>query len=415
MKHLQTAGIFLAVILSINLFDATFLNESLVNYIVFMAMIAIIAVSLPFFFVRQTGFVLPVQLIVISIFVSTITAYTVWNQPFKASLIEVTSYIGWILFFYLLQIRISISTLERITFFYAGLYVLLYFYQLAHADSVLFGWALSGDEFSEQRGIVRIVFPGAGIFILAVFMAINKLTSTNKSRILLAILGILGLAIPILQVTRQFIFGVVLIYAIHFLSTQSLVKKIVFITVFFAAAFWFMTSDNEIARGIIETQQRDMQLGQDYIRVVAAEFFISDFSPNLITRILGNGPPSWGISSYGIYIRNLADTKEFFLADVGLIGMYAMFGILPVIAYIMIWIKSFTIRLPKEYYYLKYYLWYLLLTSLTWYSVYHYSYLISTVFVLYSYQRLYDQQKTVRRTKKTLSVQLQGHQLAVVG
>ena len=51
-------------------------------------------------------------------------------------------------------------------------------------------------------------------------------------------------------------------------------------------------------------------------------------------------------------------------------------------------------------YYLKYYLWYLLITSLTWYSVYHYSYLISTVFVLYSYQVIYKYQERVKVLKR---------------
>src|SRR5690606_9710578 len=137
-----------------------------------------------------------------------------------------------------------------------------------------------------------------------------------------------------------------------------------------------------------------------YIRVLAGGYFITDFSPNPLSRILGNGAPNWGVSDYGVFIKNLADRREYFLSDVGIIGMYAMFGILAVIGYIQIWVKSITIPLPKEYYYLKYYLWYLLITSLTWYSVYHYSYLISTVFVLYSYQVIYKYQERVKVLKR---------------
>jgi hypothetical protein len=75
------------------------------------------------------------------------------------------------------------------------------------------------------------------------------------------------------------------------------------------------------------------------------------------------------------------------LSDVGIIAVYAMFGIFSIIGFVIIWIKSFIIPLPAEYQYAKYYLWYILFTSFTWYSVYHYHYLISTVFALYLFHK----------------------------
>ncbi|MDX1721213.1 MAG: hypothetical protein R3353_13690, partial [Salegentibacter mishustinae] len=51
------------------------------------------------------------------------------------------------------------------------------------------------------------------------------------------------------------------------------------------------------------------------------------------------------------------------------------------------------IPLPEQFQYLKYYLWFMLLTSLTWYTTYHYHYLIITVYVLYMYQAVYLEQE----------------------
>ena len=96
-------------------------------------------------------------------------------------------------------------------------------------------------------------------------------------------------------------------------------------------------------------------------------------------------------SNYGTFVQDL-EREGIYMGDVGIIGIYAMFGILPIIAYILIWIKSFTLQLPKEYYYAKYYLWLLLITSLTSDSVYHYNFLISSVFALYIYQTIYIEQ-----------------------
>ncbi|WP_273566615.1 glycosyltransferase family 2 protein [Maribacter halichondriae] len=78
--------------------------------------------------------------------------------------------------------------------------------------------------------------------------------------------------------------------------------------------------------------------------------------------------------------------QYYFLSDVGLITVYAQFGILAILAFALIWIMSFIISVPKDYYYLKYYFWFLLMTSLTWYTTYHHDYLLITVFVLYMYQ-----------------------------
>ncbi|HEY1055123.1 MAG TPA: hypothetical protein VGE24_08315 [Emticicia sp.] len=401
LRFIQLLFVFLFVLVSMNFFDANFLNESAVNYIVFITIGIAIIFSLPHLLPKQEGFVLPVQLIVLSIFLSIIMAYWAWGQSLKDSIIETTSYLVWIFFFFLLYLKISINAVEKIIVFYGFLYAILYFYQLVNAPTVLFGWAISGDEFTEQRGIVRIIFPGAGIFILSIFLAINKLTTASKGKIIWLTLAILGLVIPVLQVTRQFIAGVFFIYFFHLIRNLSFAKKIILSGAFLGLIFYIQNTDNQIINGLLEVQQRDSQLGKDYIRVLAGEYFLKDFSPTHVNQVLGNGAPSWGISNYGIFIERLAEEKEYFISDVGIIGMYAMFGIFSVIGYILIWIKSITLPLPPNYYYLKYYLWYLLITSLTWYSVYHYSYLIATVFALYLYQIIYKNYKQYTHYKPT--------------
>lgn len=400
-RKIQVLFIFFLTAVSLNFFDATFLPKSFVQYTVFLTLAFSIALSVPYAFPKREGFVLPVQLIVLSILISIFMAAVSWGQSFRDSIIETASYSIWIFFFLLSALKLPFKILEKIILFYTGAYIVLYFYQFINNQTILFGWPLSeGDEFTEQRGIVRIVFPGAGIFILGIFMAVNKLTTQTKGKWFWLLLAVLGVIIPVLQVTRQFIAGVLLIYLLHLIRKQSIFKKAVITAFFIGILIYAGSSDNQIIKGVIETQQRDAKLGEDYIRVVAGTYFLNDFSPGFINQILGNGAPSWGVSDYGVFMRNLAERREFFLEDVGLIGMYAMFGILAVTGYILIWIKSFTIPLPKEYYYLKYYLWYLLLTSLTWYSVYHYSYLMSTVFVLYMYQMLYKMQKRQRKNRQ---------------
>lgn len=396
MKFLAKLFIFSLVLISLNFFDAHFLNKTVVNYIVFITLSFTIAISVPFTITKNKGFVLPVKLIVLSIAISVLMASLSWGQSIKDSIIETVPYLLWIFFFYLLHQQVPIYLIEKIVLFYGALYIILYFFQLSRSPAVIFGKSLWGDEFTIDRGITRIVFPGAGVFILAVFIAINKLTTQSNGRLLWILFTFLGLLIPILQVTRQFIAGMVIIYFFHFLKGQTVLKKLAVI-IFFIGVFLFVSNlNNPIINGLRKAAQEDFGEGENYIRLLAGKYFISEFSPDNINIFLGNGTPYSGVSYYGLYVQNLETENGYFLSDVGIIGMYTMFGLLPIIGYILIWIKSVKIPVPNDYYYLKYYLWYLLFTSFTWFSVYHYHYLISTVFVIYLYQKIYLQSENLK-------------------
>jgi hypothetical protein len=310
-------------------------------------------------------------------------AYLSWGQSFKDSIIVTVPMLLWMFFFYLLYAKISLNSIEKIILIYGVIYILLFFYQFTHSQTVIFG---KKQEFM-LRGITRILFSGGGIFFLSIFMAINKLTSKNNEKLFWVILSIFGIIIPILQVTRQYIAGVFILYLFHFIRNLSFPRKLIIITFFIGFLFYIRNSNSVIFTGLIEAQEENLQKGMDYIRIVSGTYFITEFSPHYINKLFGNGLPRGKVSNYGKFVDSLK-SEGLHMSDVGIIGFYAMFGILAVIGYILIWIKSFSLALPKNYYYLKYYLWFLLLTSLTSDNIYSYDYLIATVFVLYLYHSL---------------------------
>ena len=388
VKFLQVVFVFLLVIVSFRFFDARFLNESFTNYFVLIYVLFAIALSIPYVLRSPMGFIFPVQLIILSTLISIFMAKISWNQSFMDSLIITVPLMLWFFFFYLLHIKISIRIIEGIILFYGILYVIIFFYQSVNNQTVLFG----NSEFMEGRGVVRIIIAGGGIFFLSSFIAINKLTTQKKGRWLWISFSILGIVIPLLQATRQFIAGVLLIFLYHFIKDFSPLRKLIITACFVLfISYLFTTSDNTIIKGIIEAQEETSQLGKEYIRVLSGTYFLTEFSPDNVSKVLGNGVPYEGISDYGKFVEDLYNLN-FFLSDVGIIAMYVMFGILSVIAYILIWVRSFTLSVPEEYHYLKYYLWFLLATSLTSDHVYSYDYLISTVFVLYIYQVKFEEE-----------------------
>ena len=385
IKRVQILFIFVLVIVSFRFFDASFINEQFVNYFVFLFVLSAILLSIPFFFIRPEGFVLPIQLIVLSMLVSVFIAYISWGQGFIYSIMGIVPMLLWIFFFYLFHYKISVNVIEKIILIYGVVFIVLYFYQRANSQTIIFGkW---GKEFLEERGVTRVIIAGGGIFFLSIFMAINKLTSQKSGKLFWIVLSIFGVIVPILQATRQYIAGVLIIYLYHFTKGLSLFSKAIAIAFIIGFLFYIANSNNTIVKGLINAQKETSQEGKEYIRVLSGTYFLTEFSPHNINKIIGNGLPFGGNSPYNKFVESLK-LEGFDMSDVGIIGLYAMFGIIAVIGYILIWTKSFYLPLPKNYYYLKYYLWFLLITSLTSDNLYSYDYLISTVFVLYLYHSL---------------------------
>lgn len=392
-RQLEIVFVFMLIIISLKFFDARFLNDSILNYLLFLTLIVVLLVSLPFVVPPNKGFVFPVQLLLASIFFSIIMGGLFWDQSLLDSLIAIAPYLIFCFFFYLLHIKFPVNLMEKIIVIYGILYIMLYVFEFINSPTVYFGKSLWGDEYTVTRGIVRIIFPGGGVFILTTFIAINKLTSQKKNRWFWVFLALAGIVIPVMQVTRQFIVGILLIYLYHFIRTLSLSKKVLILVSFIAIVFILLDTESPVIMGLIDSTQSDASSGGDYIRILAGEYFLTDFSPNRITQFFGNGVPYTGVSNYGYYLDMIEVTQGYFLSDVGIIAVYAMFGVPAIIAYLLIWAKSFIIPLPEEFQYLKYYLWFMLLTSLTWYTTYHYHYLVTTVYVLYMYQTIYSRKK----------------------
>lgn len=393
--------ILLAVVtpVSLRFFDAHFLDERLVNYLFFLLNWSLFLWAIILSPVAKGPFNFPLKLILFGILFSILMAYYSWDQSIWNSFIEYPQYLIWSFFFVLLGLNVPIKVIEKVVIFYGLAYAALYFYQYINSGTILFGKSLWGDEFIEQRGTIRIIFPGKGVFLLTIFISITKITSSeSKNKWFWIIIAALGLVIPIMQVTRQYILGVMLIYVFHFSKATSNIKKILFLLVFSLSLMVLVQSELPMIKGLINTQKEsDTRVDKNYIRVLAAKYFLTDFTPNKWSYIFGNGSPYWGESAYGKFIESLADRQYYFISDLGLIGVYTMFGIFAITGYILMWIKSITVPIPAKYNYAKYYLWYLFITGLTGASTYYYHYLITTVFSLYIFQKSYLDESKKRK------------------
>jgi len=381
--------VFFLIIFSLKFFDGAFASSGILKNLCFAYMFVAFVLSVPYFFKFSGGFVFPIQLITTAIVLSIFMAKLTWNQGFEYSSTTLP-YLMWIAFFFLMGKNIPIHLLEKFVLIYGVVYILLFLFQLTHSDVVYFGFR----EFVEDRGIIRIIFPGGGVFFLSCFIALNRITSSAKYRYLWISYALLGVVIMVLQVTRQLIFLMLFFYLLHFLKNVKLPYKLAAIAFFAIGTFIFLNSDNPISRGLAEQQKADASAGGDYIRILGAEYFLTQFTPNTISKILGNGFYNDN-SSYGKTLNALSANYGYFLSDVGWIEVYISFGIIAVIGYILIFIKSFTTPLPASHHYLKYYLWLVMCTAFTSDILISYGFIITTTIALYCYQKIAVEQSVL--------------------
>ncbi len=379
--------LFLIVIFSISFFQLKYLNNGSFAYLQFAFLFLIEMISFPFLFRTEGPFALSVKLISTSILISIYLAFFSWGQGPMDSLKATVPYLLWLYFFYLMQSNLSSQTIERIIIFYGIIYILIYFFQFTHKSTPFFG---NVEEFDNDRGITRIVIPGLGLFILSTFIAINKLTNEDsEKKYLWLTLAIGGIVITTMQVTRQIIAAVFFIYIFHFIiKSRNILIKIFSVLIIGGGLFLFTNTNNPIMKGLQKEQKKTASQGKDYGRILAANYFLTEFSPNTTSKILGNGVPYGDKSKYGKFYTKITMKKWFWLSDIGLIAVYILFGSIAVVGFVLIWIKSFTIPLPQEYFYLKYYLWFLLITCLTSDALFNQSFAITNVIVIYLYNKI---------------------------
>src|ERR1700744_5354597 len=370
--------LFIVVAFALDLFELRIMQDNTLKAIKFVILGGAIVLSLPFVIVKFRGFSLAIHLMCLAILISFVMAKVSWDQNYLDSFKVCLPFMMWFLYFFLLHHKVPLKTLENIMVIYGLIYMILYIFQFLNSQTVYFGWI---DSYGSTRGIVRILFPGGGVFFLGFFIALNKYTEKegNKSFWLLFIIA--GCIVTLMQVTRQNIIVLIIVIVYHLMRNQALYKKLLIIFFISGPLLIFLNSDNPIVNGLIKNQEKGNSFDTKNVRVEEADFFINRDSPYDYNRVFGNGVPYYK-TRYGVF-DSVNQKKGFFYTDVGIIGVYVLFGILAVIADLLIFVKGFSYKVPQRYMYLKYYLFFLLVTCLTSEALFNENFLIADVFAVY--------------------------------
>lgn len=245
-------------------------------------------------------------------------------------------------FYYMLNIwRVDPRCLIRIITFFCVIWVVL---EIVQQFTYPLYW-FAGRKESEytgalenRMGLWRFYIWGVDFVMIAwcVYFTkfLKKAKINSRKNIILALLFAVGL---FCYGSRKHIAALLISIVVAFLFGKKRGSKIKFLLVIFGLAlvtFIFMDSFMSMNSEISERQG----MGDDFIRLLAADYFINNFAESNLYYLFGTGFGSELLTSQIDYAK---DTFNFYQADVGIIGYFSQVGIVGVSAIIFYFYRFF--------------------------------------------------------------------------
>lgn len=285
---------------------------------------------------------------IITVLLSIIPAMVDYGQDFYHTFRQCLNLIyGLFLYFVLKRTNFAVKSIFNIITIICIIWVFIEISQQFTYPSFWFsGRYLLFDDIEERMGLWRFYIWGVDFVMIAYAYWLSSISIEKGMRkaksILLMLIFLIGL---LCYCSRKHIYTVLFILIIYGLSRKGKQKYIalsilflffVILIVNFYSDWHDMNAEKDVSQGE----------GEDFIRVLEAVYFITDFSDSPLYPIFGAGMEVEGSKLYKTidYLSNmLGDMKGYYQADVGIIGYYSKFGLLGVSAilfYIGYFIKN---------------------------------------------------------------------------
>lgn len=311
--------------------------------------------------------------IVFSIFMAT----AFHPQSLKVSAISTLGIIFAYLFFWtLLRLQVDEKQILKFLLICCFVAVPVYFADVATFPNYLFGAPFDKVE-DMTRGMLRVPVFFLELMVMFLFYSINQwVVNRNKKWI---IPGALFAVMIFLSVIRQVILISGVLSLIFLLKSSTWVKRgiviagvgiIYFVVLPKIPAYQAMVE-------LTEDQSEANEVMDEDIRIYDYRYFGDIFQTNDVTRVFGNGIPSFGNSAWGNSLDSEWETTGTLPVDVGWVGFYWYYGAIAAACLLILLIKAAYKKKSPQRRYLTYTVIYYILAA------------IASGPILYSHQVLY--------------------------
>jgi hypothetical protein len=287
-----------------------------------------------------------IRLIFCAVVLSMFGAYYFHKQDFGITVMTQRFIYFLVLYSLLHVLKPKPEELIRIILYIGFIFAVLYLLQTLIYPAKLYNGIMILD-----RGTLRIFMRGSGFLFLTYLIGLSQFIKTYNVKYLF--LCVLAIVIFVLLGTRQVIAPAAFVTILSVLLSKKVKSKAVTIILLIGISLpvYFMFQDIFMAMFNVSHKEATHFSSNDRYR--AAIFFLFDFFPNKLSYIIGNGVPS-DLSPYGIQVKSFNEVLGYYQSDIGIIGDYATFGILLVIAQISIYTRVLLMKLPGELDFIKY-------------------------------------------------------------
>lgn len=357
--NLKIFFVVLFCLATILFFSPRFLDYSYQYYLYYMHFfVAVAFISYNNNRLYKDLYAIPFLFIIIGIFISGIVSTFSWSQSMYRGITAILPYLSYMLYFLLMVWRFETKDVEKVILImgilFAGAYIISF---ITFPDSIFGG--IYAEKHSEERGFQRIVMPGIGFLFLFSFYTISQYY--KKKQLKWIFIFLFSLILIIMTLTRSLIVGSFILLTLYILRSSKFLFKIVAVVI--VSGLVILITQMEFFKIMTELTKIQFQNMESDFRVLSAQFFLTEFSPNLAAKIFGNGLS--GVDTwYNLYIAYLARRLGFYTSDIGYLGFYVTHGIITVVAFFVIIYRTIRISVPKDRLYGKYFLYFVFIVSL---------------------------------------------------
>ena len=317
----------------------TGLPRGLVFFVVYLSMIVLMTNQS---YLKCMPMARVANMTMVGFLLSCIPSIVIFGQSLYEAITGIQMYIFPMLLYYLLH---KWKTDENTIFkFLIGFTAVFGFFEVIQQYTYPTYW-FNGREANEITGLLeermgfwRFYLFGIDYCLLAIMLCFGKiLKKEGKQRINYIFFLICAVAVYFF-LARKDIYAVVSCVAIGtlFYTKKGGIGSKIFISVLLLCAYLFlsnaMTDLNE------QTQTEMGESSEDFIRFVAADYFINSFSNSPLYYIFGSGIPG-GKNYLMSQITYLSENLKIYQDDCGFVGFFSKFGLFGLMTQIYILIK----------------------------------------------------------------------------
>jgi hypothetical protein len=275
--------------------------------------------------------------ILLGVFISMFAAYYTWGQSYMVTLLAQRN----VYCFILLPAILYAQPTERDIFKALRWmsYLIISVWILKHISTSYFYYEERIATYIEKTNkdeFTKLVYADGGIYFLIFYIYflihynIKGITRIRTIEILLLIFFLL------LFQNRSMLLGVIPAYLYSLFKFRSRYKFLIFLgLILFFVLFALSTSSQWM--DMISNSQDELS-NPDYNRWKALNYYLFLYSPNWFCYVFGNGFPSGGNSLLGNTMWTNFESG-IYQSDLGLIGMWTMYGLIPMFAIYSVVIK----------------------------------------------------------------------------